>query len=80
MQNIIEDQDPSFEFEELMNAAGYKFGFVNLRKAREKDQWLGGTFAARPLLQTFVAPWSEMLDALFFIQTQEPSRKVEDLR
>jgi erythromycin esterase len=80
VQNIIEDQDPSFEFEELMNAAGYKFGFVNLRKAREKDQWLGGTFAARPLLQTFVAPWSEMLDALFFIQTQEPSRKVEDVR
>lgn len=80
VQNIIEDQDPSFEFEELMNAASYKFGFVNLRKAREKDQWLGGTFAARPLLQTFVAPWSEMLDALFFIQTQEPSQKVEDVR
>jgi erythromycin esterase len=80
MQNIIEDQDPSFEFEELMNAAGYKFGFVNLRKAREKVQWLGGTFAARPLLQTYIATWSEMLDALFFIQTQEPSRKVEDVR
>jgi len=80
VQNIIADQDPSFEFEELMNAAGYKFGFVNLRKAHEKGQWLGGTFAARPLLQTFVAPWSEMLDALFFIQNQEPSRIVEDVR
>ena len=80
MQNIMADQDPSFEFEELMNAAGYKFGFVNLRKAREKGQWLGGTFAAQPLFQTFVAAWSEVLDALFFIQNQEPSRKVTDVR
>lgn len=80
VQNIMADQDPSFEFEELMNAAGYKFGFVNLRKAREKGQWLGGTFAAQPLFQTYVAPWSEVLDALFFIQTQEPSRKVTDVR
>jgi erythromycin esterase len=76
VQNVVADQDPSFEFEELMNAAGYEFGFVNLRQARKAGQWLGGTFAARPLFQTYDAPWSEALDALFFIRTQEPSRKV----
>jgi len=80
VQNIVADQDPSFEFEELMNAAGYKFGFVNLRRAREAGQWLGGTFAARPLFQTYSAPWSDVLDALFFIHTQEPSRRVAGVK
>ncbi|MBI3669178.1 MAG: erythromycin esterase family protein [Acidobacteria bacterium] len=80
VQDVVADQDPSFEFEELMDAAGYKFGFVNLRRAREAGQWLGGTFAARPLFQTYRAPWSEVLDALFFIRTQEPSRRVAGVR
>ena len=80
VQNVVADQDPAFEFEELMNAAGYEFGFVNLRRAHEAGQWLGGTFAARPLFQTYDAPWSEVLDALFFIRTQEPSRKVGGVR
>ena len=80
VQDIMSDQDPSFEFEELMNAVGYKFGFVNLRKAREEGQWPGGSFAARPLFQTYIAPWSEMMDAFLFIQTQEPSMKVSDIR
>ena len=80
VQNVVADQDPSFEFEELMNAAGFKFGFVNLRRAREAGQWLGGTFAARPLFQTYRASWSDVLDALFFIRTQEPSRQVSGVR
>ena len=80
VQNVVADQDSSFEFEELMNAAGFKFGFVNLRRAREAGQWLGGTFAARPLFQTYSAPWSDVLDALFFIHTQEPSRRVAGAR
>ena len=80
VQNVVADQDPSFEFEELMSAAGYRFGFANLRRARETNQWLGGTFAARPLFQTYSAPWSEVLDALFFIHTQEPSRRVAGVK
>jgi erythromycin esterase len=80
IQNIMPDQDPSFEFEELMDGAGYKFGFVNLRKARKDGQWPGGSFAARPLFNSYIAPWSEMIDALFFIQNQEPSRIVTDIR
>ena len=80
VQTVVADQDPSFEFEELMDAAGYKFGFVNLRKARDAGQWLGGTFAARPLFQTYRARWSDVLDALFFIHTQEPSRRVAGVR
>ena len=80
VQNVVADQDPSFEFEELMHAADYTFGFVNLRRAREAGQWLGGTFAARPDFQSYRAPWSEVLDGLFFIHTQEPSRKVAGVR
>jgi len=76
VQNVVADQDSSFEFEELMNAADFNFGFVNLRRARNAGDWLGGTFAARPLFQTYRASWSDVLDALFLIRTQEPSRKV----
>lgn len=80
VQNVVADQDPSFEFEELMNAAGYRFGFANLRRARETNQWLGGTFTARPLFQTYSAPWSEVVDGLFFIHTQEPSRRAAGVK
>jgi len=80
-QDIIADQHPSFEFEELMDAAGHEIAWVNLRSARARRQWLGGTFAARPVYSaTERAPWSELLDALLFIRTQEPSRKVRDVR
>ena len=80
-QNSMTDQNPSFEFEELMEAAGHEFAWVNLRTARAKGQWLGGTFLARPICDfTDRAPWSEVLDALFFIRTAEPSQRVTGVR
>lgn len=80
-RDIVTDQHPSFEFEELMHAAGHELAWVNLRKARAEQQWLGGAFLARPVYSiTEQAPWSEVLDALLFIHTQEPSRRVAGVR
>lgn len=77
-QDIVSDQNPQFEFEELMEAAGHELAMVNLREARERGDWMGGTFLARPLHHiTERAPWSDLLDVLVFIRTQEPSRAVD---
>jgi len=76
-QSIAPDQHPAFEFEELMDAAGHNLAWLNLRRARSTGEWLGGSFLARPILHTTErAPWSEVLDALFFIRVQQPSRRV----
>lgn len=79
-QSIVPDQHPASEFEELMDAAGHELAWVNLRDARGRGHWLGGAFLARPLFVSEHAPWSEVLDALFFIRTQEPSRRVTGVR
>lgn len=80
-EDIAADQHPSFEFEELMNAAGHQLAWVNLRTARSARHWLGGAFLARPVDSvTELAPWNEVLDALFFIRTQEPTRRVVEAR
>ena len=80
-QHIVADQHPGFEFEELMDAAGHELAWVNLREAREAGQWLGRAFLARPVyFKPTRAPWSELLDAFFFIRTQEPSKKVAGVR
>lgn len=80
-QDIVPDQHSSFEFEELMDAAGHELAWVNLRSARAEGQWPVGVFPARPVYSlTERAPWSELLDALLFIHTQEPSRKVAGVR
>lgn len=72
-QDIIPDQHPSIEFEELMYAAGHELAYVNLRRARTRGDWLGGRFLASALyLMPEEAQWSEAVDALFFIRTQEP--------
>ncbi|HUE84745.1 MAG TPA: erythromycin esterase family protein [Vicinamibacterales bacterium] len=75
-QEVIPDQHPSWEFEELMNAVGHELAFVNLRAARARGDWLGGSFLASALyLMPEHARWSDALDALFFIRTQEPRRE-----
>jgi len=71
--DLAADRHPGIEFEELMNAAGFERAWVNLRAARRAGSWLGGPFLARPILATAeVARWSEVLDALLFVRTQEP--------
>jgi erythromycin esterase len=89
-QDVVPDQHPSFEFEELMpsfefeelmNAAGHELAYVNLREGRARHQWLGGSFVASLLyLMPQQATWSDVLDAVFFIRTQEPSRRVGGVR
>ena len=72
-QDLISGQHPSVDFETLMNAAGHEIGFVNLRTARSRGDWLGGRFVASALyLVPEEAEWSSALDALLFIRTQEP--------
>lgn len=80
-QDIVADAHPSFEFEEMMDAAGHQFAWVNLRSARAEGQWLGGSFVARPIyFRPERAPWSDVLDALIFVHTQEPSQRVSQMK
>ena len=60
-----------------MAAAGHDLAFVNLRRAREQGQWLGRAFVSNALyLVPEEADWSRALDALLFIHTQEPRRRM----
>ncbi len=61
-----------------MVAAGHELAIVDLRAARKSGAWLGGSFLARPLLYSWTSRWSEYLDAIFFIRTQEPSRHIQN--
>lgn len=80
-QDVIPDQHPSFELEELMEAAGLDLAYLNLRKARASGQWLGGPFVASLLyLMPEQATWSDTVDAILFIRTQEPSRRVVETK
>lgn len=75
-QDIGPDPHASLAFEELMAAAGFEFAFVNLRGPREGGEWLQSKFIARPLLAPANARWSDILDGLFFVRTQQPSTRV----
>ena len=78
---IVSDQHTGPEFEEMMRATGRNFALVNLREAARARSWLGGSFLARPLLHiTERAPWSRVLDAIFFVRNQEPSRTLSNVR
>jgi erythromycin esterase len=69
---IVSDQHPLPEFEELMAAAGFDYGFVDLRRARSGRSWIAGEFLARPIFQnTMLAVWSELLDALLFVREHQ---------
>jgi len=77
--DVVPDQSPFAEFEELMALAGHDFALVDLRSAAEEGSWLGATFIARPLGHIAQrARWSESLDALFFIREQQPSRRNQE--
>lgn len=70
-QEVMTDQHPLPEFEELMDAAGFEYGLVDLRRAREQGNWLDGSFLARPEAHlTEQRRWSRYLDALLFIRDQ----------
>lgn len=72
--DIVPDQRREAEFEELMAAAGHRFGLVDLRSAVAERTWLAQPFFARPMNHsTDRSEWSRNFDAFLFIRTQEPS-------
>lgn len=76
---IVSDQHPLPEFEQLMEAAGFDYALVDLRAGAPAGSWLGGSFPARPYgHHTEERGWSEILDALLFVREQEPRRQVSD--
>jgi erythromycin esterase len=76
-REIIADQDSLPEFEELMVAAGFDHGFLDLRRAAAEGSWVGDEFPARPVGHTtYSAVWSDVLDALLFIREQQPGQRV----
>jgi len=77
-RQIIADQHPLPEFEELMAAAGREYGLLDLRRPAAQGTWAGGEFLARPIGHTTEsAVWRDLLDALLFVREQEPRRNAE---
>lgn len=78
LREIVVDQHPEPEFEELMAAAGFDYGFLDLSRPAAEESWAGGEFLARPMAHTtYPAVWSDVLDALVFVREQEPRQEVE---
>lgn len=72
---IVADQNPLPEFEELMSAARFQYGFLDLRRAATGRNWAGGEFLARPIEHTTSSEvWSDKLDALVFVRERIASR------
>lgn len=76
---MLPDQDlPLPNFEELMAAAGFDYGLLDLRRAAAEGSWAGGEFLARPFVHTSAAAvWSDLLDALLFVHEYEPREDAE---
>jgi ketosteroid isomerase-like protein len=76
---MFPDQDlPLPQFEELMVASGFDYGFLDLRRAGDEGAWPGSEFLARPLAQVSgAAVWSDLLDALLFVREHEPRQNVD---
>lgn len=73
-REIVVDQNPLPELEELVAATGLRYGFLDLRRVAD-GSWLRGEFLARPAGHTTIAArWSDLLDALVFVREQEPRR------
>ena len=71
---IKEDQRPQIEFEELMNATGADFAFIDLRQPAKGGEWLKKGLIARPLINTAIeGEWHRAADAFFFIRKMNPA-------
>lgn len=78
-REIIADQHPAAEFEELMASAGFEYGLLDLRRWAAKGSWPAGEFSARPIGHVArSAVWNDLLDALFFVREQEPRQEIEE--
>lgn len=75
---IVGDQNTLPEFEELMAAAGFDYGLLDLRSAAAEQSWAAGEFLAHPFGHTNRRQvWSDLLDALLFVREHEPRRAVK---
>jgi len=76
-KRIVPDQHILPEFEELMEAAGFEYGFLDIRQTAHDGYWTSNPFLSRPQGHvTEEKNWSEILDAFFFIRNQERSRPI----
>lgn len=72
---VVPDQNPLPEFEELMSAARFQYGYLDLRRAAAGQNWAGGEFLARPIENIAQSDvWSGKLDALLFVRERIPRR------
>jgi erythromycin esterase len=69
---LEQDQHPSIEMEELLNAAGFDYAFLDLHTSRKGGGWLKTPIRSRPLgNHAGLRNWTEALDAMFFIREQQ---------
>jgi erythromycin esterase len=75
--HILQDQHPLPELEELMAAAGFEYGFLDLRRSVTEGTWPAAEFRSRALTHTTkAATWSNLLDGLLFVREHFPSQPV----
>ena len=65
---IQADQTPALELEEIMTLAGFENAFIDLRNPPPGGEWLQSPFYSRVLANTtLLAPWSNMIDGIIFM-------------
>jgi erythromycin esterase len=73
---LKQDQDPTIELEELFNAAGFNYAFLDLRSADKHGEWLKTPIRSRPLgNEAELRDWTQALDGMFFIREQQPNTR-----
>ncbi len=78
VREIVPDQHQLPEFEELMAAARFDYGLLDLRRAGAGGTWAAGEFLARPNGHiTQAAVWRDVVDALFFVREQKQVQEAE---
>lgn len=71
---IKQDQRPSIEMEELLNASGFSYAFLNFRSPHKGGDWLKTPIWSRTMgNQAGLRDWTQALDGLFFIREQQPN-------
>lgn len=62
----------SVEFEDLMHATGWTYGFVDLRRPARGGEWLREPMLARPLNTPIRTRWGEAMDGLLYMREMTP--------
>lgn len=71
----IKQTADAVEFEDLMHATGWPFGFVDFRRPSPGGEWLREPMWARPLNTPILAKWAEAVDGLVYLQQMTPLTK-----